>query len=92
MQIVIDIPEVFYEALKETDKIVSGQRSGKSLTSVIFDAVANGTPLPKYTEELKRRLFMEIDGGTDDKYLRYADVCDRIRNTIDTYINAESEE
>ena len=47
MQIVIDIPEVFYEALKKTDEIVSGQRSGKTLMSVIYNAVANGTPLPK---------------------------------------------
>ena len=45
MKIVIDIPEVFYEALSKTDEIVSGQRSGKTLTSVIFDAIANGTPL-----------------------------------------------
>lgn len=47
MQIVIDIPEVFYEALKKTDKMVSGQRSGKTLMSVICNAVANGVPLPK---------------------------------------------
>ena len=47
MQIVIDIPEVFYESLKDTDVIVSGQRSGKTLMSVIYTAVANGTPLQK---------------------------------------------
>ena len=47
MQIVIDIPEVFYEALRKTDEIISGQRSGKTFMSVIYNAVANGTPLPK---------------------------------------------
>ena len=47
MQIVIDIPEVYFEALRKTDVIISGQRSGKTLTSVIYNAVANGTPLPK---------------------------------------------
>ena len=47
MQIVIEIPEVFYEALKKTDVMVSGQRSGKTLMSVIYNAVAKGTPLPK---------------------------------------------
>ena len=47
MQIVIDIPEVFYEALKKTDEIVSGQRSGKTLMSVIYNAVAKGISLPK---------------------------------------------
>lgn len=56
------------------------------------DYIKNGIPLPKYMEELKRKLLMEVDGGTDDRYLRYADVCDRISNTIDTYIKAESEE
>jgi hypothetical protein len=47
MQIVIKIPEVYYEALRKTDRIVGGQRSGKTLMSVIYDAVAVGTPLPK---------------------------------------------
>jgi len=46
MQIVIDIPEVFYETLRKADAIISSQRSGKTLMSVIFDAVVNGTPLP----------------------------------------------
>lgn len=54
-------------------------------------AIRKGTPLPKYMEELKRRLLMEVDDGTDDMYLRYADVCDSINNTINTYIKAESE-
>ena len=47
MKLIIDIPEVFYEALRETDEIISGQRSGKTLMSVIYNAVANGIPLPK---------------------------------------------
>lgn len=47
MQIVIDIPEVYYEALRETSVMTSGQRSDKTLMSVIYDAVGNGTPLPK---------------------------------------------
>lgn len=47
MQIVIKIPEVFYEALRKTDRILGGQRSGKTLMSVIYNAVAKGTPLPK---------------------------------------------
>lgn len=47
IELVIKIPEVFYEALRKTDMMVSGQRSGKTLMSVIYNAVANGTPLPK---------------------------------------------
>lgn len=41
-------------------------------------------------DELKRKILMEVDGGTDDKWLRYADVCDRISDSIDEY-KAESE-
>ena len=47
MKLIIDIDEVFYEALRETDVIIRGQRSGKTLMSVICNAVANGKPLPK---------------------------------------------
>lgn len=47
MKIIIDIPEVFYEALKKADEMVSGRHSGKTLVSVIFDAVAQDIALPK---------------------------------------------
>jgi len=47
IELVIKIPEVFYEALRKTDEIISGQRSGKTLMSVIYNAVAKGIPLPK---------------------------------------------
>jgi len=36
-------------------------------------------------DELKRKILMEVDGGTDDKWLRYADVCDRISGSIDDF-------
>ena len=36
-------------------------------------------------DELKRKIFMEVDGGTDDKWLSYADVCDNISNSIDEF-------
>ena len=84
MKIVIDIPEEEYERMKEQSMF------GK--VDVWRKAIQSGTPLSKHMEELKRRLLMEVDGGTDDKYLRYTDVCDRISNTIDTYIKAESED
>ena len=47
MKLIIEIPEVYYESLRKTDVIISGQRSGKTLMSVIFNAVTNGIPLPK---------------------------------------------
>lgn len=80
MKIVIDIPEAKVKDAASIDLFY------------IVGAVMNGTPLSEYMKELKRRLLMEVDGGTDDRYLRYADVCNRISNTIDTYIKAESEE
>ena len=36
-------------------------------------------------EELKSKIFMEVDGGTDDNWLRYGEVCDRISNSIDDF-------
>lgn len=36
-------------------------------------------------DELKRKILMEVDGGTDDKWLRYTDVCDNISKSIDEY-------
>ena len=38
-------------------------------------------------DELKRKIFMEVDGGTDDRWLRYVDVCDRISNSIDEFVS-----
>ena len=36
-------------------------------------------------DELKCKILMEVDGGTDDKWLRYANVCDNISKSIDEY-------
>lgn len=48
MKLIIDIPEDYYEALRKTDMIFNnGRCNGKTLMSVVYDAVAKGTPLPK---------------------------------------------
>ena len=47
IELIVKIPEEYYETLRKTDMIFSGQRSGKTFVSVIFEAIANGTPLPK---------------------------------------------
>lgn len=52
IELVIKIPEVYFEALKKTDEIVSGQRSGKTFMSVICESVAKGIPLPKGHDKL----------------------------------------
>ena len=58
VELVIKIPEHYYEALRKTDLMISGIRSGKTLMSVIYGAVAKGTPLPKR----HGRLIIEKDG------------------------------
>jgi hypothetical protein len=83
MKLIIDIDDNLYTRLFDNgDEYVADMRRA-------CVAIRKGTPLLKYMDELKRRLFMEVDGGTDDRYLRYTDVCDRINNTIDTYIKSE---
>lgn len=79
MELVIKIPEVFYEALRNTDEMTAciGPRSGKTLESVIFDAVAKGTPLPEGHGPLKdvRELSDDIrDYIRDTSNLHYDDL------------------
>lgn len=37
-------------------------------------------------KELKRKILMKVDGGTDDAWLAYGEVCNRISNSIDEYV------
>ena len=46
MKIVIDIPEDIYQKIKETSMVIKG-RNGKRIDNILFNAVINGTPLPK---------------------------------------------
>jgi hypothetical protein len=36
-------------------------------------------------DELKRKILMEVDGGTDDAWLAYGEVCENISNSIDDF-------
>jgi len=88
MQIVIEMPEAFYEALRNTNIIiVSGRQSGKTLTSaihnVIYNAVVNGTPLPKGHGRLIDEDLIAGDGSWD--------WCDRLDATP-TIIEADKED
>ena len=47
MELVIDIDDEIYEALKSGGIVVSGLRSGKTFLSKVCMAVASGVPLPK---------------------------------------------
>ena len=53
MKVLIDIPEVYYEGLKQADIILSGKRSGKTLESVIYNAVAKGVPVSDTVSKIK---------------------------------------
>ena len=86
MKVVIDIDKNLYTRL--FDNGVDNYDDAVDMAK----SIRKGVPIFKCLKELERQILMEVDGGTDDRYLRYADVCDRISNTIDTYIKAESEE
>ena len=78
MQIIIDIPEVYYEALSKTEEIIPSQRSGKTLMSVIYSAVGNGTPLDKIRKEVM-------------EYIDDLDIAYEICGVFDNIGKAESE-
>lgn len=65
MKLIIDIPEDIYEALRKASLIISGQRSGKNLTSIIFDAVTNGIPISssEYEKILQKYVTKVINRG-----------------------------
>lgn len=52
VKLIIEIPKDYYEALSKTKEIISSQRSGKTFMSVIYSAVAHGTPLDEVKAEI----------------------------------------
>lgn len=83
MKIVIDIPEEYYERLQAMDEM-------GGLNNPYLIAIVNGTSLSDILSELQRELFMSVDGGTDDRYVRYVDVCDRIEKTIKEFVEGKA--
>ena len=47
-----------------------------------------------WVDGLIAKVLEEVDGGTDDNYIRYTDICDRVTKSIRDYCeaNMESEE
>lgn len=87
MKLIIDIDDKTYKDVKQFyDNISEYECIGEYEL-----AIAEGTPLSKFLEELERKILMEVDGGTDDMYIRYTDICNRVSNSIDEY-KAESED
>ena len=55
VKLIIEIPKDYYGALSKTEEIISSQRSGKTLMSVIYSAVGNGTPLDDVKAEIEKK-------------------------------------
>ena len=89
MRVVIEIDENVFTRL--FDNGIEDYAIVNDDLFTIAKSIRKGVPIFKFLEELKRNILMEVDGGTDDRYLRYAEVCDRISNSIDKY-KAESEQ
>ena len=85
MQIIISISEEVYEHILNAKSVPD--LLGIDIVNTV-NAVKNGAPLPNVLSELQTELLMTVDGGTDDKYLRYCDVCDRIEGTIKEFLEA----
>ena len=89
MKIVIDIDENVFTRI--FDNGIEDHEIVNDDLFAIAKSIRKGVSISKYLEELKRIIFMEVDGGTGDRYLSYVDICDRISNSINEY-KAESEE
>lgn len=65
IELIIKIPEEMHQKIKETSRFISGRRSGKRFDYILFNAVNNGTPLPKGhgrlidAEKLESRMYHE---------------------------------
>ena len=79
MQVVVNIDE------KWEENIVSW--SDADIEDYLYKIVRNGTPLQKVMTDLQTELLMNVDGGTDDKYVRTCDVIDRIEKTIQEFMD-----
>lgn len=50
MKLVIDIPEDFYDTVKNLEVFITTQRSGKRIINTSINAIKSGTPLPQCKE------------------------------------------
>ena len=71
------------KGLKAFRKEFSGYEPNEEMFDMAIKALEQEPKID--LDKLKRKILMEVDGGTDDKWLRYGDVCDRISDSIDEY-------
>jgi len=88
VKLIIEIPKDYYEALSKTKEIISSQRSGKTLMSVIYSAVAKGTPLDDVKDIIRDKKAAETDVAREYYNLGLGDAI----NILDYVGKAESED
>lgn len=59
VKLIIAIPREMHEALSKTKRIISSQRSGKTLMNVIYSAVAKATPLDSDSEHAELQAYFD---------------------------------
>jgi len=91
VKLIIEIPKDYYEALSKTKEIISSQRSGKTLMSIIYSAVANGIPLDDVKAEIE-----DLDRYYDNDYFSTNNCpmykCNEVLQILDNIGKAESED
>lgn len=87
MQIVIDIPEELYEALKNPEILSTMYHASRAA-----DAVRSGTPLPEHLNKIKAEI--EALSNANPSYTHTCDVVDRedVIDIIDKYIEGSESE
>ena len=92
VKLIIEIPKDYYEALSKTEEIISSQRSGKTLMSVIYSAVAHGIPLEDVISKIEK--LNPVDYGSMFSYESHNGAKDMKRDILEILDNigkAESE-
>ena len=72
---------------------LSGLRYKGYITTDEYKRLKNALDIQVKTghwiEDLIAKVLEEVDGGTDDKYIRYNDICDRVTKSIKEYFSAK---
>ncbi len=66
VKLIIEIPKDYYEVMQRNEVILGSPRSGETLTSVIYSAIAHGTPLDDVKALIEYNAEIHEDG---DSYL-----------------------
>lgn len=90
MKLIIDIPDNIYDAIKEAQTIISGQRSGKTLLQILVNSVENGIPLDDVKAKIQRTITASWYNGENYKK-NYRDGLNDAIEILDNIGKAESE-